>query len=413
MTQTDAGGGATRAVATIEITAPPAPLRVAVGSTVFFERRGSGGNRRVGLSPGETTRAAVPELAAPGAADTMAHPSRGPWRLFWRRLRRDRLAMAAGAVFLLILLLCFAGGPFFAWLLGHGPNDQFPYATEVEGNLKPVGPWTWVPDVTAFVDVGAEAPRTLFVLGADGTLGRDLFLRLLYGGQVSLAIGIGATVLAMLIGIPAGVVAGYVGGWTDWTISRTTELFMGFPLLLFIVAVGYTLGPRFSEVTLGGVFPPGVLVLVFLIGVFSWFYPARILRAQVLGLREQEFVEAARMVGASDARIMRTHVLPHIAAPVLVWSTLITAGNVMFEAAISILNVGVKLPTASWGNLIATNWGTLLVFDPLAEDVRTGFYVQRSNWVLVWPTAALLLTVVSLALFAEGIRRALDPKAVE
>jgi peptide/nickel transport system permease protein len=321
--------------------------------------------------------------------------------------------MAAGVVFLLIVLLCFAGAPFFAWLLGHGPNDQFPYATDVEGNLTPVGPWTWVPDVTAFVEVGAEQPRTLFVLGADGNLGRDLFLRILYGGQVSLTIGIGATLLAMLIGVPAGVIAGYVGGWTDWTISRTTELFMGFPLLLFVVAVGYTLGPRFSDVTLGGVVPPGVLVLVFVIGVFSWFYPARIIRAQVLGLREQEFVEAARMVGAGDARIMRTHVLPHIVPVVLVWATLITAGNVIFEAAISILNVGVKLPTASWGNLISTNWGTLLVFDPLAADERTGFFVQRSNWVLVCPTVALLVTVVSLALLAEGIRRALDPKAVD
>jgi peptide/nickel transport system permease protein/oligopeptide transport system permease protein len=217
----------------------------------------------------------------------------------------------------------------------------------------------------------------------------------------------------MLIGIPAGIIAGYIGGWTDWAISRTTELFMGFPLLLFVVAVGYTLGPRFSEVTLGGLFPSGVLVLVFLIGIFSWFYPARIIRAQVIGLREQEFVEAARMVGAGDLKIMRSHVIPHIVAITLVWSTLITAGNIIFEAAISILNIGVKLPTASWGNLISTNWGTLLVFDPLSPNPREGFFVQRSNWVLAFPTLTLLVTVVSLALFAEGIRRALDPKAVD
>ena len=367
------------------------------------------------MSSGEATPSALRVPPPAGAAEAAAPASRGPWRLFWRRLRRDRLALAAGLTFLLIVVLCFAGAPFFAWLLGHGPDDQFPYATDVAANLKPVGPWTWVPDVTTFVQVGAETPRTLFVLGADGALGRDLFLRILYGGQVSLTIGIGATLLAMLIGIPAGVVAGYVGGWTDWTISRTTELFMGFPLLLFVVAVGYTLGPRLNDVTLGGVFPPGVLVLVFLIGVFSWFYPARIIRAQVLALREHEFVDAARMVGASDARIMRTHLMPHIVATVLVWSTLITAGNVLFEAAISILNIGVKVPTASWGNLISTNWGTLLVFDPLASDPiqTTGFYIERSNWVVAWPTAALLLTVASLALFAEGVRRALDPKAVD
>ena len=362
----------------------------------------------------ESAATGAPAAAADRAGATeRAVAPRGPWSQFWRRLRQDRVAMAAGSIFLFIALLCFAGGPLFAWLLEHGPDDQFPYATDVEGYLYPVGPWTWVPDVNAYVDIDEHTPRTLFVLGADGNLGRDLFLRILYGGQVSLTIGIGATLLAMLIGVPAGVVAGYVGGWTDWTISRTTELFMGFPLLLFIVAVGYTLGPRFSEVTLGGLVPEGVLVLLFLIGVFSWFYPARIIRAQVIGLREHEFVDAARMVGAGDARIMRTHVLPHIAAPVLVWSTLITAGNVIFEAALSVLNIGVKLPTASWGNLISTNWGTLLVFDPLAENPATGFYVEKSNWVLACPTVVLLVTVVSLALLAEGIRRALDPKAAD
>jgi peptide/nickel transport system permease protein len=345
-------------------------------------------------------------------AQPVTPTSAGPWRQFWRRLRRDRLAVAAGSVFFAITILCFLGAPFFAWLLGHGPNDQFPHGVHLQEHLRPVGPWTWVPE-TSTVEADPEASKTLFVLGADGTLGRDLFLRILYGGQVSLAIGIGATLLAMLIGVPVGIVAGYVGGWTDWAISRTTELFMGFPLLLFIVAVGYTLGPRFSEVTLGGLFPSGVLVLVFLIGVFSWFYPARIIRAQVIGLREQEFVEAARMVGAGDLKIMRSHVIPHIVAVVLVWSTLITAGNIIFEAAISVLNLGVKLPTASWGNLISTNWGTLLVFDPLAPIPREGFFVQRSNWVLAFPTLTLLVTVVSLALLAEGIRRALDPKAVD
>ena len=360
---------------------------------------------------GEAARDAVTTGGASDLAAGAVAP-RGPWRQFWSRLRDDRLAFASGLVFLVVVLLCFIGASFFAWLLGHGPNDQFVGGVDLQANLKPVGPWTWVPE-SDLVAPGPETPRTLFVLGADGTLGRDLFLRILYGGQVSLAIGIGATLLAMLIGVPAGVVAGYIGGWSDWAISRTTELFMGFPLILFVVAVGFTLGPRFSDVTLGGVFPPGVILLIFLIGSFTWFYPARIVRAEVMALREREFVEAARMVGARDARVMRTHVLPHAVASVLVWSTLITAGNVLFETAISVLNIGVPLPTASWGNLISTNWGTLLVFDPLAEDLLTGFYVEKSNWVVVWPTIALLVTVASLALFAEGIRRALDPRAVD
>ena len=340
-----------------------------------------------------------------------AEESRGPWRQVWYRVRHDRLAFGAGCVFLSIALLCFAGAPFFAWLLGHGPNDPFPGA--VNEQLGAVGPWTHVVDSTSFVDDPADAPKTLFVLGADGPLGRDLFLRILYGGQVSLEVGLGATLLAMLIGVPIGVVAGYLGGWADWLISRTTELFMGFPLLLFLVAIGYTLGPRFNDVTLGGLVPPGVLVLVFLIGTFSWFYPAQMIRAQVLGMRESEFVEAARMVGARDTRIMRVHVLPYIVAPVIVWSTFITAGNIIFEAAIAFLNVGIKFPTASWGNLLSTNWGTLLVFNPLAPEGQSGFYVQKSNWVFFWPTAVLFVTIVALALFGEGLRRAVDPKGIE
>lgn len=359
----------------------------------------------------DATAAGLESRKEENEADQIVVAKHGPWRDTWKRLREDRVAFVAGCVFLAIVLLCFVGATLFAWLLGHGPDDPFPYATEIDGNLKPVGPWTRVPDVNAYIDIDDSTPRTLFVLGADGTLGRDLFLRLLYGGQVSLQVGLGATLLSMLIGVPLGVVAGYLGGWSDWAISRITELFMGFPLLLFLVAIGYTFAPRFRDVTLGGVFQPGVLVLIFLIGVFSWFYPARIIRAQVLALREQEFVEAARMVGASDWRIMRTHVLPHVVAPVVVWSTLITAGFIVLEAAVSFINVGIKLPTASWGSLLSANWGTLLAFNPLAGDPNV-FY-EKSNWVLFWPTAALFVTILALALFGEGLRRAVDPRGIE
>lgn len=356
---------------------------------------------------GEAVRVGDEATGQAGEVDGVR--TRGPWGLVWQRLRRDRTATAAGFVFVAIVLLCFVGGPVFSRVLGHGPDDPFPYALTEE--LKPVGPWTRVADTNEFVDVGEDAPTTLFVLGADGTLGRDLFLRVLYGGQVSLTVGLGATFLALLIGVPLGIMAGYLGGWVDWVISRWTELFMGFPLLLFLVAVGYTLAPRLEDVTMAGVFQPGVLVLVFLIGIFSWFLPARVVRAQVLSLREDDFVEAARMVGARDSWIMRKHVLPHLVAPIIVWGTLITAGFVVFEAALAVLNVGVKLPTASWGNLLSTNWGTLLVFDPLRTE--GSFYVVKSNWVLFWPTAALLVTVVALAVFGEGLRRAIDPRGDE
>lgn len=353
---------------------------------------------------------ATPERTAlarrvPGGTEPSI-PPRGPVGLAWARFKRDRAALVAGLVFVSVLLACAVGGPLAARAVGHGPNDPFPYAVDV--NLKPVGPWTRVPDTNASVASSDAAPTTLLVLGADGQLGRDLFLRLLYGGQVSLAIGIGAAALALLIGVPVGVVSGYVGGWTDWSISRFTELFMGFPLLLFLVAIGYTIGGRFSDATLGGLLQPGVLALVFLIGVFSWFLPARVIRAEVVSLRAREFVEAARMVGASDGWIMRKHVLPHLVAPIVIWGTLMTATFVIFEAAISVLNVGVKLPTASWGNLLSTNWGTLLVFDPFRPG--TTYYVERSNWVVFWPTAALFVAIVTLAILAEGIRRAFEPR---
>lgn len=346
---------------------------------------------------------------APDVRAEQWSPPRGPWAQVWSRLRQDRIALAAGIVFASITLLCFGGAPVFAWLLGHGPDDPFPYA--INENLKPAGPWTHVPDTNVSITVDGTTPRTLLILGADGPLGRDLFLRVLYGGQVSLQVGLLATLLALLIGVPLGIVAGYLGGWVDWGISRWTEVFMGFPLLLFIVAVGYTLGPRFADLTLGGVFQPGALVLVFMIGVFSWFLPARVVRAQVLALREEEFVEAARMIGASDTWIMRKHVLPHLVPPIVVWGTLMVSSFIIFEAAISVLNAGIKLPTATWGNLLSANWGTLLVFNPLARD--TDIYVEKSNWVVFCPTAALFVAVVALAVFAEGLRRAVDLPGVE
>lgn len=354
------------------------------------------------------------DATSAGALDRDDDPSeqpvaaRGPWQIAWARFRKDRVSVVAGVVFVSILVACFIGAPVAAKLLGHGPNDPFPYAIDV--NLKPVGPWTRVPDTTASVGAPGESTETLLVLGADGPLGRDLLLRLLYGGQVSLAIGIGAALLALLIGVPVGIVSGYVGGWTDWTIARLTELFMGFPLLLFLVAIGYTIGSRLSEITLGGLVQPGVLALVFLIGIFSWFLPARVIRAEVMSLREHEFVEAARMVGARDRWIMRRHVLPHLATPIVIWGTLMTATFVVFEAAISVLNIGVKLPTPSWGNLMSTNWGTLLVYNPFRSTADYG--VLTSHWVVFWPTVFLFVAIVSLAFLAEGVRRALDPRGV-
>src|SRR5438093_253513 len=199
-------------------------------------------------------------------------------------------------------------------------------------------------------------------------LPRNPFVRrTLYGAQASLEVAIGATMLSMFIGVAMGSIAGYHGGWIDTIVSRITEVVMAFPLLLFIIALASTVGDRLNNITLGFL-GKGVLTLVLVLGFFGWFYPARIVRAQVLSLREKEFIEAARMVGASDARIVRSHLLPHLVAPVIVLATISVAQNILAEAGLSFLGIGIKEPTASWGNLLSTG-----------PD-----YYLTQPWLMVW-----------------------------
>jgi peptide/nickel transport system permease protein len=284
------------------------------------------------------------------------------------------------------VFIAIFGGPIAEALLGHGPNDL--YYTAVDSRLLPVGPWTWVDDVKH------PGQQTLFILGADGTLGRDEFIRLLYGARVSLEVAFMATTLSMTIGILLGASAGYFRGWTDTTISRVTEITMAFPALLFIIALASTVGGRLDSVG-ESVFGKGVITLVLVLAAFSWFYPARIIRAVVLSLREKEFIEAARMVGASDWRIIRSHVLPHLIAPIIVYSTLAVATVILAEAGLSFLGVGIKLPTPSWGNLLAD---------------APNFYTSQP-WLMVWPGLAVLLTTLSFNLLGDGLRDAFDPRS--
>ncbi len=179
---------------------------------------------------------------------------------------------------------------------------------------------------------------------------------------------------------------------------------MGFPILFLVIALGLTISSRLNTVTAGGVFVPGVLSLIAVIGLFNWFYIARIVRSQVLALRDQEFVQAARMVGAGDWYIVRRHILPHLAGSLTVYGSLIVASTIVLEAAFSILNVGVPLPYASWGNMLSTNWGTLLV--PGGQDP----FASTSVLTSLWPALAIGLTVLAFSLVGEGFRRAFDPR---
>jgi peptide/nickel transport system permease protein len=329
--------------------------------------------------------AAVAVESGPGLGEgTEPIRARSYWEQVWIRFRRDKIAIASGVFIIFLVLTAIFGGPLAAHLLGHGPNDIF--FSGVNDDLLPVGPWTHV----ATPDGGT----TLFILGADGTLGRDEFLRLLYGARVSLEVAVLSTMGVMIIGITMGVVAGYFRGWIDAVISRIIEVTMAFPALLFIIALAATIGQRLNNITFG-IFGKGVVTLILVFTIFGWFYPARIVRSSVLSLREKEFVEAARMVGASDLRIMRSHVLPHLVAPIVVVSTLIVAQYILAEAGLSFLGLGVKLPTSSWGVLLAA---------------APEFYTSVP-WLMLWPGLAVLLTTLAFNLLGDGLRDSFDPRA--
>ena len=301
-----------------------------------------------------------------------------------------------------------------AKLVGHGPNDFFPYAVSV--GLRPAGPFTVtyaVPEVAGDDPFALKhpappkgTPKTLLLLGADSQLGRDEFLRILYGGRVS-SRGRGRRGARR---DPdrrscSARIAGYFGGLVDGVISRFTDLVMAFPLLLFLVMIGSLFSYGLTRWTFHGLLNQGVFQLILVIGAFTWFYPARIVRGQIQSLRQREFVEAAQMVGARDARIMRTHLLPHVVPPLLAYGTLLVATNIMIEVGVTFLGAGIKLPTASWGSLLAQTWGSIL--NPNAYNPAT-----TQPWLTICPSVAIFLTVFALNQFGEGLREATDPRSV-
>jgi ABC-type dipeptide/oligopeptide/nickel transport system permease subunit len=352
---------------------------------------------RIDITPDD----AVPVEALPVEGGQQVK-ARGYWELVWIRFRRDKLALASIGFIVFLLLAAFIGGPIMSRVLGHGPNRIFAFGVD-QHSLAPVGPWTHVsnadyvgetPDVFASAHPGQTLGHALLPLGADGSLGRDLFLRLLYGAQTSLEVAVLATLGSVALGVLMGLLAGYFRGWVDTVVSRLIEVVMVFPALLFIIAVRVVAGPQLNSITFGFL-AKGVFTLVLIFSVIGWFYPARIIRGVVFSLREKEVGEAARMTGASDFRIMRSHLLPHLVAPIVVYSTLIIASNILGEAGLSFLGLGIEQPTASWGNLLAA-----------APD----FYLTQP-WLMVWPGLSILLTTLAFNLLGDGLRDAFDPRA--
>jgi len=345
---------------------------------------------------------AVPVEVAPTEGEARQVKARGYWELVWIRFKRDRLALASIGFVVLLLLAAFIGAPIAAHFLGHGPNQIFAYGVD-QKKFAPLGPWQHISTAPYPGAVCSAAPgscvnghfkTTLMILGTDSLLGRDLFLRLLYGAQTSLEVAGLATLGSVALGVIMGLLAGYFRGWVDTVVSRLVEIVMVFPALLFIIAVRAVAGDTLNSITFGFL-AHGVVTLFLIFTIFGWFYPARIIRGVVLSLREKEFVEAARMTGASDFRIMRSHLLPHLVAPIIVYSSLIIATNIIAEAGLSFLGLGIEQPTASWGTLLAA-----------APD----FYIIQP-WLMIWPGLMILLTTLAFNLLGDGLRDAFDPRA--
>lgn len=296
-----------------------------------------------------------------GGAGHRKIEGRTPTQLALARLRKDKLAVGAGiVVVVLILVAIFA--PVLANIIGHPPNHQYRH-----GGLDPNG----IP----------TGPSSAFLLGAD-QLGRDLLSRLIYGARVSLLVGILSTFLSLVIGVVVGLIAGFYGGKVDTVLSRITDIFLSFPSLLFAIS-------------LVGVFGQSLTLLITVIVLFGWTVFMRITRGQVLSLREKEFVEAARSLGAGNLRIMFIDILPNLVAPLIVYSTLQVPVNIIYESTLSFLGLGVKIPTASWG-------------DTLSQ--ASNFYQVRPTF-LVFPILALLITTLAFNIFGDGLRDAFDPRA--
>lgn len=301
-------------------------------------------------------------------------------QIIWARLRRDRVAM----ICLFILVVYFATaifGPIIAGMVGIDPYRFDPGSISEVGG-KPKGEWG---------GITAAHP-----LGVEWGTGRDIFAQLIYGLRISLVISTSATLMTVALGTVIGIVAGYTGGWTDTIIGRFMDLILAFPFLLIVMALSGVLTQRLTSLGVPEGNPSRILYLILVLSVFGWPYLARIVRGQVLSLREREFVEAAVAMGAGKRRILFTEILPNLWAPILVYATLTLPAYIGFEAALSFLGVGVLPPETTFGAMLANSVSYFNV-------VPTYLFI---------PGTVLVILVVSFNLLGDALRDALDPKAI-
>ena len=316
------------------------------------------------MSSSTNAATALVEPAAPVAEGEAAKKieGRSPWRLGMERLRRDRAAMISlGVIIAIVLIAIFA--PVIAAIVGHGPNQQFyaPVGLTQEG--QPVG------------------PSSQFWMGTD-TVGRDVMVRIAYGARISLIVGLVATVITVAIGAIVGLASAYFGGLTDSVLARVMDWLLAVPFLLLAISLVSVIGP-------------GLTVLIIVIGFLGWASVGRIVRGQVMSIREKEYVEAARSLGAGPWRIMFIDILPNVIAPIIVYTSLLIPVTIIAEASLSFLGVGIPPPTADWGQMIADSQSV---------------YQYGAWWYLVFPSLALLITTLAFNIFGDGVRDAFDPR---
>jgi ABC-type dipeptide/oligopeptide/nickel transport system permease subunit len=314
----------------------------------------------------------APEVLGPNDGSQVA--SKSAFQLFWARFREDKVALAGAIVILLLIVIAVIGGPIASKVTGH-------------------------PNTTAYTDTMLDefgipqGPNKQFWFGADGT-GRDLFVRVMYGARTSLLVGVVASGIAVLIGLVVGLLAGFFGGWSDTILSRSADVMLALPQLLISIGIVAACSTT-KEGCLNGIIQPGIRVVVAVIALFSWLYIARIVCGYTLLLREREFVEASRSLGASNVRIIFREVLPNLIGPLLVYTTLLIPQAIIFEAALSYLGLGVPQETASWGGLL--NWASI--------------YYDVAWWLMLFPGLFLVITTLAFNLLGDGLRDALDVRA--
>ncbi|MFF7678142.1 ABC transporter permease [Actinacidiphila glaucinigra] len=321
----------------------------------------------------DTAETTVADVAADIPAKAIE--GRSPGRIAWMRLKRDKVALAGGVIVVfLILVAIFA--PLIVSALGHPPNDF--HEDKIDPLFgTPTGKW------------GGISGDYLF--GVEPVNGRDVFSRIVYGTRISLLVAFLSAIVAVVLGTFFGIMAGYFGGWVDAAIGRVMDVLLAFPQLLFIMSLVSVMPNSLLGFSGTGV-RMGVLVVV--IGFFGWPYVGRIVRGQTLSLREREYVDAARSLGAGRGYILFRELLPNLVAPITVYATLMIPTNILTEAALSFLGVGVKPPTSSWGQML---------FKALS------FYETDPIFMLI-PGLAIFITVLAFNLFGDGVRDALDPK---